>query len=531
MEFIDQELVQSSLSLKLKKRARLELLCLSAMVIVLTLTGIVLDFELLGNIATFTLAHEDWELDEIFMFILWSGMAGCIYAIRRMQDIWHLNQEIASLAFIDPVTHLPNRILALERLSQILARAERMQSQVAVMFLDFDNFKFINDTYGHIEGDNLIRVVGQRLRTILRKGDTVGRLGGDEFVLVVEYLDEQELLKAINRIQTLQTEAIKLDSHELNIAFSVGIAVYPKDGNNPSELLKASDIAMYKAKQAGKGQLQFYTQSMGEKLMERYELEAGLKTACHNQELFLEYQPQLCTESQRITGYEALVRWRRNGITIPPLSFIQVAEETGLIQSIGDWIFTQALEEAKTFVEEGQILAINVSPCQFSQPGFVNNILKRLTQSDFPPDMLELEITESALVQDESQAMARLMELRKLGVQVAIDDFGTGYSSLGRLRYLAVTRIKIDRLFINTLCESDIDQNMVKAMIALADNLGMDVIAEGVETAEQSDLLRTLGCNLIQGYFFSRPVPAAKLNALKTRYYTDVSVTKSAARS
>lgn len=496
----------------LRSRAKSDLLIAISFVVGMTLLGAILDLDFSERLFHWSQKAELWELDELIIALLWFVLASVAYAWRRVKDIQQLNAELASHAYIDGITQLPNRALALEKLERKIARADRLDKQIAVMFIDFDNFKMVNDTYGHHQGDALIRSVGDRINSVVRRGDTVGRLGGDEFVVLLQIdKDSAQLVPILTRIMATQHAPHSINQHEIFVNLSVGIAIYPRDGKSPDDLLKAADTAMYRSKENGKGQYHFYTPDMGAALTERYHFELAIKNARTNREFSLVYQPQYDAKSTSVTGYEALIRWQKDGKYISPAEFISVAEESGQINAIGEWVLSTALKESESFLKPGQLLSVNISPRQFGHAQFAAQIEALLAGSQIPSSQLELEITESALANEKYQPCSVLKQLRKQGIKVAIDDFGTGYSSLNRLRELPITRLKIDRVFIDRLMQSEIDKNLVVAILDLARYLSLEVVAEGVENQEQLSMLQTLGCQHIQGYFLSRPISAADL--------------------
>ncbi|MDW6001417.1 putative bifunctional diguanylate cyclase/phosphodiesterase [Vibrio mangrovi] len=506
------KLIQTSLEKEVRERAKRDFFYVCFTVLILTLFSLLASVDLFEQLYHFSREHEHWEMDEITLTALWFGLGGLFYAYRRMQDLRSLLHEASDKAFFDQVSQLPNRTYSLECLTQMIHRAERLDRQVAVIFIDLDNFKMVNDTYGHAKGDLLLQSVGQRLRNSIRKSDVVGRLGGDEYLVLIELADEDELAPVLERIKLTQEEAYRLDENDLFLRFSAGVAIYPYDGRDAADLLKASDIAMYSSKISGEGHIQLYTQGMAETLYARYQLESDLKKAIQNKDFYMEYQPQLSLENDQIIGYEALIRWERKGELVPTAQFIQVAEETGHIEELGLWALHQALEDAKFFLRSDQVLGVNITPRQFRHSDFVYQIQGGLSIYGFSPHQLVLEVTESALVSEAfDDIRQKLTDLRQLGVSVAIDDFGIGYSSLGRLKDLPITCLKIDQLFTHALMTSELDRNLVSTLITLARNLRLSVLAEGVETKEQLELLRQMGCHLAQGFYIGKPTSLAQL--------------------
>ncbi|MDG9669404.1 EAL domain-containing protein [Hahella sp. CR1] len=509
-----KELSQTNTSERLRHSARVDLGLSIALVIGLTALTSFFQIDLLEGLYDYSRAHEDWELDEIIIGLGWVGIVAVVYGVRRLLDIRTLNLEIASHAYYDIVTGLPNRVLAIDRLNQMLASAQRRRSQVAVLFLDFDNFKAINDNHGHAKGDMLIKSVGERLALQIRQGDTVARLGGDEFLILIDLdISDRDILPTVSRIVKTQKQPHQLGSIEISVGFSVGVALFPKDANTPESLLKAADMAMYQSKSDGKGQVQFYCDDIGIRLTERYKLEKGLKHSIQNKELYLVYQPQIDLRQRRVIGYEALCRWRHQGDHVPPDIFIKIAEETGFIHELGRWVLQTALAEGKAWtVKKDAVIAVNVSARQLQRDDFVDEVRLILEEAQIPPHHLELEITETVASSEHSSNRRKLQELHQLGVKISLDDFGTGYSSLVRLRELQVNQLKIDRSFVSGTEDLDINRQIIKAIISLAESLDLTVIAEGVETAEQMEMLQQFGCDYVQGYYFSRPVRAEEIS-------------------
>ncbi len=507
----DKQIIKHHIARTLQERSKKELIYAVIFVLAATTICISLKLDLFEFLYNFSRRHENYELDELIIMFIWIGVAGFIYALRRLNDIRQLTYEITHQALTDSITGLPNRKLSLEFLGSLIERARDNGHKIAVVYLDFDNFKMVNDTYGHQKGDQLIHQFGQSLKYALRDTGNVGRLGGDEFLILIELKDESSLFPLLGSIIELQRKAFNLGANELFIRFSTGVATYPQDGLTPTELLRAADTAMYRSKKEGQGDVKFYTKAMGEFLDARYKLESGLKTAVINDEFYLEYQPQLNLNSNDIIGYEALIRWRKDNKQIPPDEFIHVAEETGMITEIGYWIMNKTMSEVRQFLQPNQLIAINVSPVQLRQNNFVH-ITRRIAQSHgLSLSQVELEITESALIDDFHATHKKLNELHELGVKIAIDDFGTGYSSLERLQSLPVSRLKIDQSFVRTILSPQPDTGLLAAMMTLAKSLHLDVIAEGVETEAQLQVLQELGCSIMQGFYLSTPLPLERL--------------------
>ena len=428
-------------------------------------------------------------------------------------------QKIQKLAYYDFLTDLPNRQLLQDRLKQALAQAHRYQRQVGVLFLDLDRFKRINDTLGHVSGDRFLQTIAERLRECTREADTVARLGGDEFVIVLSAVNRiQDVLNIASGILETVSRPIRLGGHEVFCSTSIGIAVYPMDGEDDEILLKNADTAMYAAKDRGRNTYQFFSEEMNHRAMERMTIETHLRRALRNEELLLHYQPQIDLKSGRIMGVEALVRWNHptRGL-VAPNTFIPLAEESGLIIPVGEWVLRTACAQARTWQEAGfplQRIAVNLSARQFSQEGLVDMIEMILRETELDPDCLELELTESALMTSTSDAIMTLTDLRVRGIHLSIDDFGTGYSSLSYLKDLPIDRIKIAQEFVRDIPQCEDDATIVEAIIAMGRSLRLQVIAEGVENRDQLEFLKERGCHEMQGYYFSRPLPVDSMTDL-----------------
>ncbi len=439
-------------------------------------------------------------------------------------DIKRAESQIRHLAHHDTLTQLPNRVNLHVRLQQAMAGARREGSELAMLFIDMDRFKNINDTLGHHVGDGLLVAVGQRLRALVRDCDIVARLGGDEFVLVLTAIGGQGARAAAAVATKVVAELgrpYQVRGHELHSTPSIGIGLFPADGEDADTLMKNADTAMYHAKSAGRNNYQFFTPAMNRATAERLALEVGLRTAIERGELFLHYQPQLDLPSGRVVAFEALLRWHHPEMgLIPPLKFIPIAEDTGQIEAIGAWVLDEALRQVALWRADGHAelrMAVNLSAHQLRGDSCGERVSRALLRHGLPGEALELEITESVAMHDPVRTAALLRVLRGHGVALAIDDFGTGYSSLAYLKQLPLSCLKLDRSFVMDIEQDANDAAICTATIQLAHSLGLGVVAEGVETAQQLEFLRRLGCDIVQGYFISKPLAPADAAAFLAR--------------
>jgi diguanylate cyclase (GGDEF)-like protein/PAS domain S-box-containing protein len=434
---------------------------------------------------------------------------------RDISERKHAEELIKYQLYHDLLTNLPNRSLFRERLNMAIAQSKRSGKKLAVMYLDMDRFKIINDSLGHYVGDELLKIIGQRLRNELREADTLARVGGDEFnLLVPEINDIQDARNLAEKILQLTAKPFIINNEEIFISFSIGISIFPSDGDTKDLLIKNADIAMYKVKNAGKNGYAFYSEKMKSHFSQSLDIENGLRKAISTNELRLYYQPQFDIINGDMKGVEALVRWKHpEKGTIQPSEFISVAEESGLIIPLGEWVLRRACMDIKRWMEEEGIslqLSVNISMQQLEMDQFVVKALKIINRHQLPKNTLELEITEHAIMQDMDKAIDALTMLSHQGIRIAIDDFGTGYSSLGYLQNLPINTLKIDRSFVKGIKTTE-DNSIIDAIIAMAKGLNLNLIAEGVENQTQIDHLRKAGCGLAQGFFYSHPVPEEEL--------------------
>ncbi|WP_158244248.1 EAL domain-containing protein [Trinickia dabaoshanensis] len=456
-------------------------------------------------------AHDDIEAQTVAMALRIAGIA--IERTRAEDSIRHMANH-------DALTGLPNRTLLADRLSQALAHARRYARGVTVAFVDLDNFKLINDSLGHHSGDELLKTIATRMRECIRSTDTVVRLGGDEFVLVLfdDLLNEQELRAVIERLRKTIAEPVQLEGQSYKVTCSMGFARYPADGEDAQTLLMNADAAMYRAKELGRNNYQFYTSEMNIKVHERLRRREQLSLALDEGQFRLVYQPQIDARTKEVFGVEALLRWDHpvEG-TISPAEFIPIAEETGLIVPIGDWVLETACAQNRRWQDEGLppiTMSVNVSAHQFLRRDWIEHVAAALARTALAPEYLELELTESLIMRDLEGSIETMQRLQQMGVRLSIDDFGTGYSSLSALKHFPVGRLKIDKSFVRELPHGEDDKAIAIAVISLGQRLNLNVIAEGVETQEQVDFLADNNCHEIQGYHFSRPVAPGEIETM-----------------
>ncbi|MDY0117019.1 MAG: EAL domain-containing protein [Sulfurimonadaceae bacterium] len=429
---------------------------------------------------------------------------------KLSRQVEEKTQHLQYLAHHDTLTALPNRLLFIDRLKQAILHANKNNTSLSVLFLDLDRFKEINDSFGHEWGDRLLIAISKRLQRLVRPVDTIARLGGDEFIILVEEVTLAETTHLLQKIFSAMEKPIFIEKTPTYTTFSVGISRYPHDGITPEILIRNADTAMYRAKETGKNKYQFYDAIMTEKTMQRLTLEINLRNAIKEDQLVAYFQPQIDAATKKVVGAEALVRWidPEKGI-IPPYDFIPLAEEIGIIGLIDEWMMQRCFKLIKELQSEGLFhgkLSLNLSVQQLEQANFLEQLESFLKKYDFNPHFLELEVTESQIMQNPQAAITTLNNIKNLGISLAIDDFGTGYSSLSYLKRLPIDKLKIDKSFIKDLRDGSEDAAIVKAIIALAGSLSLNLIAEGVETEEQKEFLLKEGCHNIQGYYYAKPL-------------------------
>ena len=457
------------------------------------------------------------------------GVIGAVIVFHDVSAARAMSLRMVYSAQHDFVTDLPNRILLNDRTTQSISLARRNHRSVAVLFLDLDHFKYINDSLGHAIGDQLLQCVSKRLQTSVRGSDTVSRQGGDEFVILLSEITHPEHAATIAKKILLSLNVpCSIEGHDLHIDGSIGISIYPADGEDAETLIKNADTAMYHAKERGRNNFQFFTAEMNLKSVHRQSTESDLRRAIERNEFLLHYQPKVNLVTGEITGVEALIRWQRpdRGL-VPPAQFVPIAEDCGLILSIGRWVLREACRQAREWQSAGlpfKRISVNVSAAEFRDKGFVQGVATVLAETGLDADHLDLELTEGVLMADAESTGATLRALKAIGIHLAVDDFGTGYSSLSYLRQFPIDVLKIDQSFVRQITADPDDSTIVSAIIDMGKNLKQRVIAEGIETREQLAFLQSRHCSEGQGYLFSRPLPASEFDRLLERFVADTVV-------
>ena len=447
------------------------------------------------------------------MHVIWRDISDRKRAERKLLE---QKDILDHQAHHDSLTELPNRILFNDRLEQGLEKAKRKKIELALLFIDLDHFKQINDSLGHATGDKFLKMVTQRLKNNIRKSDTLARVGGDEFTIIMEDISNiEDSSQLAQKILDMLVEPFDIDGRVLYMTGSIGISLYPQDGENVEDLLKYADTAMYKAKDEGRNNFQFYSSDMTELALERVAMKTSLREAIKNEEFIVFYQRQVDASIEKTIGMEALVRWQHPTMgLLSPIEFIGLAEETGMIIEIDNLVMNIAMKQVTAWHKEGLepgILALNLTMKQLESKHFIEILQNTMQSTDFKPEWLELEITEGQVMKKPEEAIVKLNQINALGIKIAIDDFGTGYSSLSYLKRFPINKLKIDQSFIRDIPHNDEDVAIVKAIIALAKSLNLDLLAEGVETTVQREFLLANGCNNIQGYYYARPVPSDEM--------------------
>ena len=462
-----------------------------------------------------TAAGRLGPIDLLLLALIAIGMIAALLEAEREAAALAADQ-VEHLAYHDALTGLPNRPLFMDRLIVAVAQANRSNQKLAVFFLDLDRFKDINDSLGHSVGDTLLKSAADRIRRCVREGDTVARFGGDEFTLLIPRIDKiEDAAKIADKVIDALKPPFVINGQELVITTSIGVAIYPSDGLDPETLVRNSDAAMYRAKDQGRDNYQLYASDMNAHAIERLALEATLRKGINEKQLVLHYQPVISAETRLIVGVEALIRWKhpKQGL-LAPVHFIGLAEVSGLIVPIGEWVIRTACRQLKAWekkIDRRITMSINLSARQFQHPDIVARLRTAILEADVDPALIEMEITESSAMQNVDNAVFTLQEMKELGVRIAMDDFGTGYSSLNYLKRFPIDTLKLDQSFVRDMMTDERDSAIIGAVISMAHRLGLQVTAEGVESEAQFEQLRREGCDLIQGYLFSRPVPAEEI--------------------
>ena len=480
-------------------------------------------FEMLIN---FSRKHENIELDELFLLLMTSSFTLIFINYRNnsflKKEITRrikVEKKIKKMAFYDGLTGLANRELCDEHLKQRLNQAERSNTKTAVLFIDLDNFKEVNDSFGHAYGDELLIQFSKRVQSELRDDSSLSRISGDEFIILLGTIENPTSISILaERILSILSTPFSLHGHDAYIGMSMGIAVYPDDGLTATDLIKQADIAMYHAKTQGKNTYRFFSAELDQQAKDKFSIRTPLKQALANHEFSLAYQPIINTASQKITGAEVLLRWNNPELgQIPPDVFIPIAEENGLISTIGDWVLNEACQQNKAWQKQGYdpiIMSVNISARQLSYSKFISSVIGSLRNSKLDAQYLELELTETTVMKDVNTAIKRLDMLHKLGIKLTLDNFGTGYSSMTHISRLKLNRIKIDRSFIRNI-SSNLEQNItINAIISLAKNLNLKLTAEGIENEQQLNFIANSSCDCVQGFFYAKGICASEFEQM-----------------
>ena len=453
----------------------------------------------------------DNNLNEDFIGVY--GVARDITEQKRSDEMIYFQ------LYHDALTELPNRILFRDRINFAMAQANRNKRKVAVMFLDMDRFKVVNDSLGHLAGDKLLQEIAKRLKSCIRNSDTLARVGGDEFnLMMADITCREDVLLLVDKISNALEDPFVIDNHEVHVTFSIGTAIYPEDGDNSETLIKHADMAMYNIKGKGKNGHEFFADHMKTLFQRHLSVENGIRKALSDNQFEVFFQPQYDVQTEKMSGVEALIRWNHpeKGL-ITPNDFIPLAEESGLINTIGEWMLDSSCRVLQSWIQENQAfaqikLAVNISASQIEQDHFVDFVIETLNKYQIQPEQLELEITENVLMQDMEMVVNKLKHLAQYGIRIAVDDFGMGYSSLSYLQTLPLNNLKIDRSFISTIQSPGDRNSIITAIVAMAKEMGMHIVAEGVENQVQMDYVRKIGCPTVQGYWYGRPMPTGQLH-------------------
>lgn len=473
-------------------------------------------------LTNFVEGHESWELDELILIVLMTGLGGFVFALRRLADLRRevsvreaAEHEVTRLAYTDALTGLANRRSFEMHVAELAEQTPRAYGQFAVLAIDLDNFKNINDVYGHGAGDALLVAIAERLKLLLREGDFAARIGGDEFVVVARSVaDNEEAARLARRLSVDAADPVSFADTQLEVGLSVGVAMYPEDSTDPQTLVTRADLALYRAKKDGRGQIRFFEPAMDVVVRERAKLESALRHAIREDAIDVYFQPLVDMDGKQIKGFEALARWTDPELgSVDPQKFIQVAEDAALISGLSDFLLVKACREAATW-PANLTLSFNVSPVQLRDRSLGLRIMRILAEEKLLPTRLTLEITESAIVGDFESAKHVLQELRAAGVRIALDDFGTGYSNLAQLTHFPFDTIKIDRSFVSQAPTSSEQATLVRAMMSIGRGLGLETTAEGVETEAQATFLRDVGCRVGQGFLYGKAVSADEARSL-----------------